>query len=90
MLDRRFLSCAAGALALLHFTGDAAAHDRDPADPNAQVPQVRYRSVLSGYVYTPVPGVPGNWRDLNDRAERIGGPGGQLREPDEPIRKKKR
>ena len=90
MSNLKFALCAAGALALSHLSGSAVADERDPADPDASVPQVQYRSVLSGYSFTPVPGVPGNWRELNDRAERIGGPGGQLRSPDEPIRKKKR
>lgn len=72
---------------LLAVTG-ASADQGDPSDPGAQVPRVEYRPILSGYQNTPISSTPGNWRELNERMEQIGGPGGQLREPDAPLRKK--
>jgi hypothetical protein len=60
----------------------------DPTDPAAAVPPVVYRPVLSGYDDAPDTDRPADWRELNDRMERIGGPRGQLRQPDEPIRER--
>ncbi len=89
MSKTRYLACWSGLAALLINGSGVAASERDPSDPNAPVPRTHYHSVLSGYEYKPVPSKPGDWRELNDRMEQIGGPAGQLREPDEPIRKKK-
>ena len=66
------------------------AEERDPTDPEASVPSTHYHSVLSGYDSKPVTSPPGDWKELNDRMERIGGPLGQLKEPHEPLRKKKK
>jgi len=63
---------------------------QDPADPQARVPRAHYHPVITDYRLTPVMTKPGNWRALNDRAEKIGGPRGQLREVDEPIRQRKK
>lgn len=71
----------------------ASAHETkqgDPADPFAAVPGAHYHPVLSHYRATPIMTKPANWRDLNDRAEEIGGPRGQLRAVNEPIRKRKK
>ena len=62
----------------------------DPLDPYAPVTQTHYHPVLNRYRTTPIVNRPANWRELNDRAERIGGPLGQLRDVNEPIREKKR
>jgi hypothetical protein len=61
----------------------------DPTDPDAQAPKTQYRPVLHDYHFTPLPAL-GNWRELNERAEKIGGPLGQLRDPDQPYRKRRR
>lgn len=89
MSRSRYLACCSGLAALLISGSGVAAGDNDPSDPNAHVPRTHYHSVLSGYEYVPVPSEPGNWRELNDRMEQIGGPAGQLRDVDEPLRKKK-
>lgn len=71
----------------------ASAHEverPDVTDPYAHVPAHRYRPVMLGYQPTPIMTEPGNWRELNDRAEQIGGPRGQLRDVNEPIRKRKK
>lgn len=68
----------------------ASAEERDPTDPGASVPSTHYHSVLSGYDSQPATSPPGDWKELNDRMERIGGPLGQLKEPHEPLRKKKK
>lgn len=83
-------ACAAGAFFVAQIVPGFADPLPDPTDPNAPAPRLRYHSVLSGYEYQPIPGKPGNWRELNDRMEQIGGPAGQLRDPSEPIRKKKK
>lgn len=70
-------------------SGSVGAEPWDPDNPSAPVPEVRYRPVLHDYRPQEIVEKPGNWRELNDRAEQIGGPGGQLRSPDEPIRKKR-
>ena len=89
MPTRSLMACLFGIAVLLHSASANAAGKRDPSDPDAPVPRAHYHSVMSGYEFTPVPGQPGNWRELNDRMEQIGGPAGQLRDPDEPIRQKK-
>ncbi len=63
---------------------------RDPTNPDAPVSRAHYHSVMSGYQFEPIRGKPGNWRELNDRMEQIGGPLGQLRDLSEPIQKKKK
>lgn len=71
----------------------ASAHETDqsdPADPFAAVPNAHYHPVLSGYRVSPIMTKPANWRELNDRAGEIGGPRGQLRGIDEPIRKRRK
>ncbi|NND48672.1 MAG: hypothetical protein HKN60_00305 [Rhizobiales bacterium] len=71
----------------------AMAHEtnqRDPADPFATVPREHYHPVIDDYRATAIMTKPSDWRELNDRAERIGGPRGQLRSVDEPIRKRKK
>lgn len=89
MPGRQLVACVFGTAILLMPAAVAADGDLDPSDPNAEVPLTRYHSVMKGYEYTPIPSEPGDWRELNDRMERIGGPAGQLREPDEPLRTKK-
>lgn len=89
MPNERLIACLFGTAALLIPATVAAGEEPDPSDPNADVPLARYRSVMTGYEYGPIRSEPGNWRELNDRMERIGGPAGQLKEPDEPIRTKK-
>ncbi len=72
---------------------EVAAHEydqNDPANPDANVPGIRYRPVITDYQPTAIMTKPANWRELNDRAEKIGGPRGQLRDVNEPIRKKKK
>lgn len=88
MSTYRLLVCLAGSLTALHAGVGFASDNRDPSDPHAPVPHVTYHSVMSGYEHTGIARKPANWRELNERMERIGGPAGQLREPDEPIRKK--
>ncbi len=89
MSSLRLLACMSGLAALLVPGSGMAAGERDPSDPDALVPRAHYHSVMSGYEFTAVPGKPGDWRELNDRMEQIGGPAGQLRDRDEPIRNKK-
>ena len=75
------------------FGGLVSAHDTDqsdPLDPYAKVTGTHYHPVLSHYRATPILNRPANWRELNDRAEEINGPRGQLREITEPIRKRKK
>lgn len=89
MSPHRLLVCLVGSLTYLHAGVGFASDSRDPSDPHVPVPPVTYRPVMSGYEHTGISGKPGNWRELNDRMERIGGPAGQLRDPDEPIREMK-
>jgi hypothetical protein len=58
----------------------------EPTDPNANVPEVEYRAVLRDYRAPVIVEKPADWKALNERAEQIGGPGGQLKSPDQPIR----
>lgn len=58
----------------------------EPADPSARVPEVEYRPVLRDYRPPAIVEKPAGWREHNQRAEQIGGPGGQLKSPDQPIR----
>jgi hypothetical protein len=79
----------AGAGLLTLFSAASLAHESgDPTDPNASVPATVHQPVMSGYEGSAIVGRPGDWRELNDRAEQIGGPGGQLRGTDEPIRER--
>ena len=80
----------------LALAGCSAAPDLLPAetlapaaDAGAQVRHVHGATGVPGFTARPVKG-PEDWRKLNDRAEQIGGPLGQLRGVDEPIRKRKR
>ena len=71
----------------------ASAHETgagDPTDPFAPVTRTHYHPILNHYQPSAIMQRPENWRELNDRAEEIGGPLGQLRGVDEPIRKRKR
>lgn len=71
----------------------ASAHETnlgDPVDPFSPVPGAHYHPVINDYQATAIMTKPANWRELNDRAEQIGGPRGQLRSVDEPIRKRKK
>jgi hypothetical protein len=71
----------------------ASAHEpvlADPLDPYAPVTRTHYHAILNHYQASPILNRPLNWRELNDRAEQIGGPLGQLREVNEPIRKHKK
>ena len=75
------------------FASHLSAHEtdqNDPVNPYAAVPGTHYHPVLSHYRVTPIIAKPANWRQLNDRAEEINGPRGQLREVTEPIRKRKK
>lgn len=89
------LSLSRSALAFMigaSLSGMVAADElnqNDPSDPFAPVPQTRYKHIMSTYRSSPIMDRPANWRELNDRAEQIGGPLGQLREVDEPIRKRR-
>ncbi len=75
---------------LFNFSTSAHEFDQnDPANPDASVPGFRYQPVITDYQYTVIQTKPANWRELNDRAEKIGGPRGQLRSVTEPIRKRK-
>ena len=74
-------------------TAATSAHEFDqnnPVDPFAAVPRAHYHPIITDYRTTQIMTKPANWRELNDRAEEIGGPRGQLRRIDEPIRKRKR
>ncbi|MDH3740103.1 MAG: hypothetical protein OER56_00775 [Hyphomicrobiales bacterium] len=62
----------------------------DPTDPFAAVTRTHYHPIMNEYRPSAIMERPENWRALNDRAEEIGGPLGQLRGVDEPIRKRKR
>jgi len=62
----------------------------DPTDPYASVTRTHYHPIMNEYRPSAIMERPKNWRKLNDRAEKIGGPLGQLRGVDEPIRKRKR
>ena len=71
----------------------APAHESDRSDsvdPFAAVPRTHYHPIITDYRATPIMTKPANWRELNDRAKDIGGPRGQLRRIDEPIRKRKK
>jgi hypothetical protein len=85
----KYLRVAACLAAMIGLTAPVGAQQTDPTNPDARVPFAQYRSVLHDYRYTPLPAL-GNWRELNDRAEKIGGPMGQLRNPDQPYRKRRR
>lgn len=76
-------ACLSGLASLVLASSGLTAGDNDPSDPNAPTPRIRYQSVLSGYTYQPPKGAPADWRELNERMERIGGPGGQMRDLDE-------
>ena len=58
----------------------------EPTDPYANVPEAEYRAVLRDYRAPAIVEKPADWKALNERAEQIGGPGGQLKSPDQPIR----
>lgn len=88
MSNKLLIACIAGVVLPAH-ADMAAAGSWEPTDPGAPVPWPRYQSVMSGYEFQPVQGKPANWRELNDRMEKIGGPAGQLRDPSEPIEKNK-
>ena len=75
--------------ATLAISVPASAQQADPTNPDVRVQATPYRSVLHDYQLTPIPKM-GNWRELNDRAEKIGGPLGQLRDPNQPYRKRRR
>ena len=93
MNSKLFLGASAFLLSSLLATATATAHDGDqanPADPHAAVPRAHYHPVITDFRSTPIMTKPGNWRELNDRAEKIGGPRGQLRETTDPIRMRKK
>jgi hypothetical protein len=84
-----FVSLALSGLILVASSASPFAAERaDATDPAAPVPPLIYHPVMSGYEETVSTTRPADWRELNDRMERIGGPGGQLRDPDEPIRER--
>ena len=66
------------------------ASSSDPTDPHAPVTRTHYHPIMNDYRPSAIMERPQDWRELNERAERIGGPLGQLRKVDEPIRKRKR
>lgn len=87
------VSSIALSLAATAYASGAQDYTRDdPANPSAPVPPAHYHAIIKDYRATPIMTKPGNWRALNDRAEKIGGPRGQLREVFEPVvrRKKKK
>lgn len=88
MLSKIMLAGLTGISASLLAMAGASADQGDPSDASAPVPRIKYQPILSGYQNTPISSTPGNWRELNERMERIGGPAGQLREPNEPLRQK--
>ena len=93
MLRREFRRAAIAGLLACFATVAVNAHEAsvpDPVDPYAPVTHTHYHPVLNQYRATPIVERPTNWRELNDRAEQIGGPLGQLRSVNEPIRKRKR
>jgi hypothetical protein len=62
--------------------GNAVAQERkrpDPADPQAPVTPVTFKSAFEGYRSLEEP-KPTPWRDANDEAARVGGHIGILRE----------
>jgi hypothetical protein len=67
------------------LSGAANAHPADPADPYSRVPAARYIPVLRDLPSRPIPDEPGDWIALNRQALEIGGPTGQLKEPDVPL-----
>ena len=73
-------TAAAAAIALWVWPVAGLTHEQDPENPDAKVPPPQYRSVVGGYRQTPVRSKPADWRELNERAEQIGGPRGQLRD----------
>ncbi|MGE0719121.1 MAG: hypothetical protein AB7P02_26995 [Alphaproteobacteria bacterium] len=69
---------AAGAAALLAGCAPQVAHPGgDPADPRAVVPAPSFTSPLIGQGPF-APAKPRSWRDLNNRAGRLGGARGQM------------
>jgi hypothetical protein len=84
-----FIRFAALAAAAFSMTAPTVAQQADPTNPEAHVRSERYRSVLHDYRFTPLPKF-GDWRELNDRAEKIGGPMGQFRDQNQPYRKRRR
>jgi len=78
------------AVAAVGIATPAMAGSAEPSDPSAIVPKVEYRAVLRDYRPPVIVEKPAGWTELNRRAERIGGPGGQLRSPDQPIRARTR
>lgn len=95
MIRKSLGAVAASAVSLALTVATASAHEtgqnqNQPAEPYAPVPSVHYHAVITDYRATPIMAKPDDWRTLNDRAEEIGGPRGQLRELGEPIRKRKK
>lgn len=78
------------AVTVVGIATPAVARSAEPTDPSANVPKVEYRAVLRDYRPPVIVEKPAGWTELNQRAERIGGPGGQLRTPDQPIRTRTR
>lgn len=64
-----FLGAAIGALLAVPFAAQAqqAAHAPDPADPQAAVPAIAYRSALTGAAHPPAPAATPDqlWRQAN-------------------------
>lgn len=79
------LTGLASTATIAHETGAG-----DPTDPDAPVTRTHYHPIMNEYRPSAIMERPEDWRKLNDRAEQIGGPLGQLRGVDEPIRKRKR
>jgi len=93
MVFLRRLRFSVVAAVALSFADTAVAIDPSGAAaayPYARVPRVHYRPVLDEYRASPNPTPPADWRELNDLAETIGGPRGQLRSIGEPIRKREK
>lgn len=93
MNPKLFLSASTLLLSAIATSTVTVAHEYpqgDPANPQAFVPAAHYHAIITDYRATPIMTTPGNWRELNDRAEKIGGPRGQLREVTEPIRPRKK
>lgn len=78
------------AVAAVGAAAPASAGSAEPTDPSVYVPKVEYRAVLRDYRPPAIVEKPAGWKELNQRAERIGGPGGQLKSPDQPMRPRTR
>ena len=87
MIFERFMGLSAPVAVIgTCLSTSAAAHSTDPSDPFASVPPARYQPVLHGWQFESMPAAPGDWSALNGLARKIGGPTGQFKDQDVPLK----